>query len=808
MARSLFGDIELDSLPYRVLIGSRRKQDIVDFSPRASVGGISIIHNELGLYQSQLQTSWQHGFGFPWSEDEQGYMRPEGNIDTRHAGIAMLYTAVAASLPADDGKRNGFTTWRDAEWSWGEQGLHRYDGALWTQEYGVVSPIQVKTTVWAKKAAATTLTFDITNADHTIDNLLLVTIHLKSNVSITSVTCNGDAMTEHSSVGTTPKVALYKLVNPDRGISLPIVVTLGASSDIVATATQFSNVDQSTPLDSPVTDSGTGTTATKAVTSAADDLAFALLAVDDDVALTLGAGQTALADLFRGNLVAASSHEPGAGSVTMSWTWTGSLDFELIGVNINNATHTNVSFALGLGDYLFYCPQGGRIRKVSKTGVHSDAGNGTNSTDYSMLIAHNGYVYALKRNTNIVYYGSEADLGDLEGDPADDTNEIYIGAGGVPVKGVVRAFNKLFWMREDGLWELGEDRIARQVLNFTNERSSLNFRSAAEYKGFLVYAIRDQLFQWNGTRASPSTPPRLSDDFPYLTYGRFDNFVAVGNFLYMTARTNEATYTESLLCWDGAGWHILMDLITDGAGTVSAMGYDTANERLWLHITTDSVDATKYIQFQSKSDLPYANFPTSGTHRLIHSRWDAGYRRVIKSADSILLEGSNLSSTRTLAVYYSLDGAAFALWGTANADGVTEMFAPSPLVSVEYNYIVLAVYFVTATATESPILESLTLRFLMRPDEAYGYGYDVVLGNDIRFEGREDVRTAAEMDEALETLRASKDTVPFKDHFGRDHRAYVSSISTNDVEEHLVSHDDYANIEQVAHINIVVPRAR
>jgi len=88
MAAPEFGHIQLNGKPYRVRLGSRRKSDIVDFSPRASTAGGSVVHSELGLYQSQLQTSWQHGFGFPWSEDAQGYLRTYGNIDTRHAGIA------------------------------------------------------------------------------------------------------------------------------------------------------------------------------------------------------------------------------------------------------------------------------------------------------------------------------------------------------------------------------------------------------------------------------------------------------------------------------------------------------------------------------------------------------------------------------------------------------------------------------------------------------------------------------------------------------------------------------------------------
>ena len=816
MAAPEFGHIQLNGKPYRVRLGSRRKSDIVDFSPRASTAGGSVVHSELGLYQSQLQTSWQHGFGFPWSEDAQGYLRTYGNIDTRHAGIAMMFTALETSLPSTDNvRRDGFTGWDGAEWSWGPQGLHRFDGEVWQQEHGAISPIFIGNDTEsngiarAKSAAAASLTFPITIAN-AADALLIVTIQLKTNVTVSSVTCGGAAMTVIGTVGTAPKLLMYKLVDPPRGRK-SIVITLSASTAIIATGIPIFNVDQSTPTGTVQTATGTATSVSTAVTSEANDLVIDAVAINGQETITKGAGQTQKVQVpLASSMQSGVSTEAGGASVDMSWTWSSSLLYCHLAVNINNATHTRVNWALGLGSYMFYCPSNGRIRKVGRDGVHSDAGAGTNSTNYRLLIAHAGYVYALK-GTNTVYYASEDDLSDLEGAPADDTNEIYIGANDVRVVGAIRAFSRLFFAREDGLWELGADRIARQVLDYTNERSSWNFRSMAEYKGFLIFAIRDQLFQWNGTRATPMTPPRISDTFPYLTYGRFSNFVAVGGYLYMTARTNEAQYTESLLCWDGVSWHKLLDIVvsgvavlTGGAWLTTAMGYDTDNERLWIGRAEAGTVKTLFIRFQEQSVFPYANFPTTGSHGIIFSRMDAGYRRVIKSSPSLLIEASNLTATRTLAVYYSIDGGAYVLWSTVTSNGVTELTMPNSLNSIEYNYLLVDVRFVTADSAQSPILESLTYRFLMRPDEAYGYSYDILLGTKVVFDGREDSRTAQTMDADLETARASKSPVEFIDHFGRSHYAFVSSLNTYDLEEHLSGLDDYANIEQVARINLVL----
>lgn len=600
-----YADIQIDGKPYRTLVETRRKTDTVDFSPRATVPGGSIVQSELGLYQPLLQTNWQHGFGFNWYSDAFGYMRTEGNIDTRHEGIAMMMTAAVASETNANAKQ-GFTVFNGAVYAWGAAGLRKFASGSWSSVYSTAA----------------------------------------------------------------------------------------------------------------------------------------------------------------------------------------------------------VNFALALGSYLFFCPNGLRIQKIDTSGTITDAGVNSNSTDYLFMAVHNGYVYALKDGTNTVYYGSEPDLSDLHGDPADDTNEISIGAGGIPVIGVVRAFSRLFWARSDGLWELGDDRIARCVLNYENERSSLNFASMSEHNGFLVYPMRDTLFQWNGTRQIPITPPRLTDTFPYVTYGKFDNLVTVGGYLYLTARTNETTYTESLLCYDGVGWFKLMDLITDGDGSVTAMGFDTVNNRMWLHIAKAASHSTQYIQFQSESDFPYGNFPTSGTHSLISSRLDMGFRRVTKSMPSLLVEAANLAGNRSLDVYYSLDGGDWRLWRSITQNGVVELDMPADTETVEFKYIILRIDFITNTAAQSPILEGLTLRFLMRPDEGYGYSYDVIMGQDIQMEGMQDERTAAQMDADLEAARASKAPISFVDHLGRSHRAYLTSLSTSSIEEHIMSNDRYKNVEGVARVNLIIVKPR
>lgn len=588
------GHISLNGHDYRIDLPSYRVSDLVDFAPRAATPGGSILHSELGLYQPLMLTDWRHGFGFMWYTDAMGYMRTDGDVDTRHAGLVMCSTQPTSS-DTNNAIKEGFLTFNGALYSYGAA-LRKFSGGVWADEGGY----------------------------GTINGLLCT------------------------------------------------------------------------------------------------------------------------------------------------------------------------------GSYLFVLPNGARIRKVSTGGVHSDAGLNASSVDYKWAVIFNGYIYAGVDGTNRIHYSDKEDLSDLEGTTS-DPDVIYVGAGGIPTLGATVFGGKLYVFRQDGMW-LIEDKLAKKVLDYGDQVSSTNFRSWAVHNGMLVFPIRDRVKQWNGVRLADITPPQVNDVFPYTTYGRFDNFVVIDTFLYCTARTNEITYSEDLLCFDGVGWHKLNALITDGTGQITAMGYDVVNNRLWYHKDVTS-DITYYISMQDMSAFPYSNFSTSASHVLYTSRLDMGFRRVTKSMPSILVEGSNLSATKYLRVSYSLDGAAYVVMGSVTASGVTELnFSGS---TVEFKYLTLKVEFFTNTTTETPVLEGLTVRFIMRPDTAYGYNFVILADRDTQFGGQRSLRSAKTIIDELHTARASKAPVTFVDIYGTSHKVYVSQIVEQAVEYHPEIEAGIPAVESMVRVNLV-----
>ena len=191
------GWIKLNDKHYVIDITSYKTQDLVDFSPRGTVAGQSIIQSELGLYQVMLQSDWRHGFGFQFYEDALGYLQTDGLIDTRHPNIAMLMTQSTASDDTGD-EKHGMVLYKDVPYFWGQGGIRR-----WSSDYGwenvpinsgVAGKVGAGQAVTAKAASVSSLTFpaSVARGDNRV---LLVSIALSANVDISSVTYGAQSMT-------------------------------------------------------------------------------------------------------------------------------------------------------------------------------------------------------------------------------------------------------------------------------------------------------------------------------------------------------------------------------------------------------------------------------------------------------------------------------------------------------------------------------------------------------------------------------------------------------------------------------------
>ena len=170
--------------------------------------------------------------------------------------------------------------------------------------------------------------------------------------SMTGVTFGGTAMTLvgsriSGSAGTSDDTIsyIYSMVNPPSGAA-NVVVTLGGAGSLVAGATTFTGVNQASPLGTLVSAAGSGATASVAVTSASGQLVFGTSSWDEQPPVTVPVDQSSLWNITGGALGAASgaaSTEPGASSVTHSYTSAGNnQDWAILAVPIQPAVSSAI----------------------------------------------------------------------------------------------------------------------------------------------------------------------------------------------------------------------------------------------------------------------------------------------------------------------------------------------------------------------------------------------------------------------------------------------------------------------------------
>src|SRR5229473_2937496 len=186
--------------------------------------------------------------------------------------------------------------------------------------------IAVDGTSSASGKAVSTLTWSHT-AGSTPNRILIVGVsNQNTSRPVSSVTYGGTPLTRigFQNGGTSNRMELWSLTAPSAGTA-NVVVTFSGSVDVVGGAVSFSGVNQAAPLGAFASAQGSNVSPSVTVPSAAGQVVIDALATNGDgSSATVGAGQTQRWNLKTGNgggnALGAGSTEPGASSVTMSWT--------------------------------------------------------------------------------------------------------------------------------------------------------------------------------------------------------------------------------------------------------------------------------------------------------------------------------------------------------------------------------------------------------------------------------------------------------------------------------------------------------
>jgi hypothetical protein len=193
----------------------------------------------------------------------------------------------------------------------------------------------------ATAASPTSLTFSHTVNDNADGHLAVVVCFRANSVpSVSSVTYNGDGLTlVRAQTLTSNRVEIWAMVAPDEGTH-DVVISLSDEADLglCAYAISHTGVDQTTPHGTAVSATGSSSPATVNVSSASDELVIDGVSKRTATGTgTVGAGQTQEMNATAGSMDGFGSTEPGAATVTMSWTFSSVTGWAIAAVPLKPA---------------------------------------------------------------------------------------------------------------------------------------------------------------------------------------------------------------------------------------------------------------------------------------------------------------------------------------------------------------------------------------------------------------------------------------------------------------------------------------
>ncbi|MDW8267214.1 MAG: hypothetical protein RMJ52_17980, partial [Gemmataceae bacterium] len=308
-----------------------------------------------GVFTASLPTSNSTGLGsndgtihaFAGNVLTVTYTDPYNPSDTSSDTVPIVAPSVIKQLYFDaDAASGDFTGDLDRVLPTGTTTL-----ATGTLSAGSTITVGTVTTGASSSLGTGAFTF---NVGHTVgsgsDRLLLVGITVEDDgtagITIGTVTYAGNNLTLVGSASSGEvRTQIWRLISPPVGVGTVTISGTGAGTgdEIAVGAIHFFGVDQTTPLGTFTSATGTTSPATLTLASTAGQLVFGVLGLDDSRTATSAGGQTqrwniasqgTAGDGIRG----AAATQPGGGSVTLSWTLPTADNWALGAVRINPAS--------------------------------------------------------------------------------------------------------------------------------------------------------------------------------------------------------------------------------------------------------------------------------------------------------------------------------------------------------------------------------------------------------------------------------------------------------------------------------------
>lgn len=565
--------------------------------------------------------------------------------------------------------------------------------------------------------AATTSTTDGFSHTTTTRGGRFMLLAVLASTEPSSITYDGVSMTKITSGSVSSlTLAVWKLTAPSTGSN---TVTLTGEGGIVEIAVvTYSNVDQTTPVETESGANGTSTAPSVSASTAGGRLVFDAMGANGSGSATVGSDQTERVNVVNNQRLACSEEDGNASSVTMSWTLASSVAWRTFAVPINGG---------GIGVGLDMHPHKNRLLSLN---VFTESHTVSFSTDGATWLAPitnlvgNLLANDITANEDIdaglletvgneavsiiwdedsgtITFFSSSDAGD---NWTDETLDISSGNGpqGVAVMAGIDNADKLYVGTREGLYEVDTspstwtaDLIFPMVGNSDNCR-----RMKVGQNGALWFAqgvdddslpIVYNMFTHNGVREFTVVPNDFSsgDGLPAARLGPIRWMEPAQKMMYVGMGGGKSGRNASIFCHNGRGWHSMRKHGTANQKIewIAASGDDDGTPRLHYAIRTASGTSDTVFLAQ-----PFVNPSTGVSIKRESSGYidlptlDAGFPGDNGAWLQVLINAENLSAANTgeyINVDYGVDDGSGGLQARTTTDlgdflsGTTRINFPS-----------------------------------------------------------------------------------------------------------------------------------
>ncbi len=420
-----------------------------------------------------------------------------------------------------------------------------------------------------------------------------------------TISYGGDGLTKLTSTGTARYYSgIYYLANPDTGSNtFSLQWRDGGSAGIAngarVTLAVFQGVDQSTPMSSGATATGTATSSSVAVTTVAGDGVVSVITTSDG-SVTVGADQTTFDSTALTNAESAASYEDATTTTTtMSYSFgasetfnhsTGIVNPSSASVGLDLIQHkTNLVALIGNSDdHLTYTSTDGVTWSISTTpitaGLLANDITANEDIDAGLLATIGGELVAAvwDEDGGTITFFSSTNAGVVW---ADENVDIASGNGpqGLAVYPDIDGENKLYVATNEGIYmvDTAPSTWTYELIMPLNNHND-NGRRMTVHQGALWFAqgvdndtpapIYKMTVSGNARQIEPDYGLSFGDGVPDNLLGSVKWMKSSGDFLFIAVGGGAGSRNGRILCWNGSGWH-------------SAVKNPTANQQMqWCEV--------------------------------------------------------------------------------------------------------------------------------------------------------------------------------------------------------------------------------